>query len=121
MTSVSGYKGSLSCYAFSQCRAEVLCRHELATNELLMMGCQDCCEERTGSVRSQQQWPTTATMGAEWRKISTKEEYSVAKKTSLLCPLSQTGKLWVFVFINKCPNMPSLANDSLRRPSEHFY
>ena len=101
---------------------KVLCRLELATNELLMMGRQECCEERTGSVRrSQQQWATTATMGADWRKISSKEEYSVAKKTYLLWPLSQTGKLWVFVFINKCPNMPSLANDSLRRPSEHFY
>ena len=108
-------------FCFFPNEEKVLCRLELATNELLMMGRQECCEERTGSVRSQQQWATTATMEADWRKISSKEEYSVAKKTSLLWPLLQTGKLWVFVFINKCPNMPSLANDSLRRPSEHFY
>ena len=68
---------------------------------------------------------TTATMGAEWQKISTKEEYSVGRKETLGVVVTAfvTNKetSWVFVFINKCPNMPSLANDSLRRPSEHFY
>ena len=52
----------LELLCFSQCRAEVLCRHELATNELLMMGCQDCCERELGPLgrnnngQQPQQW-----------------------------------------------------------------
>ena len=104
---------------FAQWIEKVLCRLELATNELLMM----VCQEKTGSVRSQQQWGNNRNNGSRLAENIHQRRIFSRKETFLLWPsLSQTGiLLWVFVFINICPNMPSLANDSLRRPSEHFY
>ena len=104
---------------FAQWIEKVLCRLELATNELLMM----VCQEKTGSVRSQQQWGNNRNNGRRLAENIHQRRIFSRKETFLLWPsLSQTGiLLWVFVFINICPNMPSLTNDSLRRPSEHFY
>ena len=79
------------------------------------------CEERTGTVRSQQQWHNNRNNGRRLAENIHQRRIFSREETFLLWPLSQTGILWVFVFINLCPNMPSLANDSLRRPSEHFY